>query len=66
MVHSRAVRVRLDYGSDGLEVDHPPGPVTVIEPVCRQVDPDPHGAAGSSGTLRPLPQGPQTIPYIAA
>jgi lactate racemase len=44
MVHSRAVKVRLDYGSDGLEVDLPPGPVTVIEPVFRQADPDPHGA----------------------
>ena len=44
MVHSRAVRVRLDYGSDGLEVELPQAPVTVIEPVFRQADPDPHGA----------------------
>jgi len=44
MVHSRAVLVRLDYGSDGLEVDLPQAPVTVIEPVFRQADPDPHGA----------------------
>ena len=35
--------VRLDYGSDGLEVDLPQAPVTVIEPVFRQADPDPHG-----------------------
>ena len=44
MVHFRAVRVRLDYGSDGLEVDLPQAPVTVIEPVFRPADPDPHGA----------------------
>jgi hypothetical protein len=37
------VLVRLDYGSDGLEVDLPQAPVTVIEPVFRQADPDPHG-----------------------
>jgi nickel-dependent lactate racemase len=37
------VHVRLDYGSDGLEVDLPQAPVTVIEPVFRQADPDPHG-----------------------
>ena len=35
MVHSRAVRVRLDYGSDGLEVDLPDERVTVIEPMAR-------------------------------
>ena len=36
--------MRLDYGSDGLEVDLPQGPVTVIEPVFRQADPDAHAA----------------------
>jgi lactate racemase len=33
MVHSRAVRQRLDYGTRGLEVDLPDANVTVIEPV---------------------------------
>lgn len=44
MVHSRAVRVRLDDGSDGLAVALPQSPLTVIEPVFRDADPDPHGA----------------------
>jgi nickel-dependent lactate racemase len=38
------VRLRLDYGTDGLEVDLPDAPVTVIEPAFRQALPDPHGA----------------------
>jgi hypothetical protein len=29
----RVVRVRLDYGTDGLEVDLPNERVTVIEPI---------------------------------
>ena len=36
------VRVRLDYGTDGLEVDLPDARVTVIEPVPRPAVPDPH------------------------
>jgi nickel-dependent lactate racemase len=44
MVHSPAVRVRLDYGSDGLDVELPQAPVTVIEPAFRAADPDAHGA----------------------
>jgi nickel-dependent lactate racemase len=35
------VRIRLDYGSDGLEVDLPDERVTVIEPVARRAVPDP-------------------------
>lgn len=42
MVHSRAVRARLDYGTDGLEVDLPDAGVTVIEPVFRPAAPDAH------------------------
>jgi nickel-dependent lactate racemase len=42
MVHSTAdVRIRLDYGSDGLDVDLPDERVTVIEPVARPAVPDP-------------------------
>ncbi len=44
MVHSQPVNVRLDYGSDGLEVDLPPALVTVIEPMFREADPDAHAA----------------------
>src|SRR6266487_4374946 len=38
------MRVRLDYGDDGLEVDLPDRPVTVIEPVFKPALPDPHAA----------------------
>ena len=42
MVHSSAnVRIRLDYGTDGLEVDLPDERVTVIEPMARPAVPDP-------------------------
>jgi nickel-dependent lactate racemase len=42
MVHSSAnVRIRLDYGTDGLEVDLPDERVTVIEPIARPAVPDP-------------------------
>ena len=49
MVHSVAVggidmRVRLDYGTDGLEVDLPDERVTVIEPIARPAAADPHAA----------------------
>jgi hypothetical protein len=37
----RVVRVRLDYGTDGLEVDLPNERVTVIEPVPRAAAADP-------------------------
>jgi lactate racemase len=36
------VRVRLDYGTDGLEVDLPNERVTVIEPIPRAAVADPH------------------------
>ncbi|HET9567119.1 MAG TPA: lactate racemase domain-containing protein, partial [Vicinamibacterales bacterium] len=42
MVHSLAdVRIRLDYGTDGLEVDLPDERVTVIEPMARPAVSDP-------------------------
>jgi nickel-dependent lactate racemase len=42
MVHSTAdVRIRLDYGSEGLEVDLPDERITVIEPMARPAVPDP-------------------------
>src|SRR5262245_15814480 len=42
MVHSSAkVRIRLDYGTDGLEVDLPDERITVIEPMARSAVPDP-------------------------
>src|SRR6186713_679227 len=52
MVHSRrlvvcgwwlvVMRVRLDYGTEGLEVDLPDEHVTVIEPIPRAAVTDPH------------------------
>ena len=36
------MRLRLDYGSDGLDVDLPDERVTVIEPVARPAVPDTH------------------------
>jgi nickel-dependent lactate racemase len=42
MVHSTAdVRIRLDYGTDGLETDFPDERVTVIEPHARPAVADP-------------------------
>ncbi len=42
MVHSSAsVRIRLDYGTDGLEVDLPDERITVIEPMARPPVSDP-------------------------
>ena len=38
------MRVRLDYGVDGLEVDLPQDGVTIIEPVFRSAVADPHAA----------------------
>jgi lactate racemase len=38
------MRVRLDYGADGLEVDLPDERITIIEPRFRQAVPDPHAA----------------------
>jgi lactate racemase len=40
----RRVRLRLDYGSDGLEVDVPDNDVTVIEPASRPAVSDPLAA----------------------
>ncbi len=52
MVHSRrlvvcgwwlvVMRVRLDYGTEGLEVDLPDERVTIIEPIPRAAATDPH------------------------
>jgi nickel-dependent lactate racemase len=36
------MRVRLDYGTEGLEVDLPDERVTIIEPIARAAVPDPH------------------------
>ena len=41
---SDTVRVRLDYGVDGLDVDLPRERVTIIEPVFRPAVADPHAA----------------------
>src|SRR5512134_990225 len=41
MLHSANVRIRLDYGTDGLEVDLPDERVTVIEPMPRPAVADP-------------------------
>jgi nickel-dependent lactate racemase len=38
------MRVRLDYGVDGLDVDLPPEQTTIIEPVFRPALADPHAA----------------------
>src|SRR5204862_593767 len=38
------MRVRLDYGADGLDVDLPDERVTVIQPVFRAALPEPHEA----------------------
>ena len=38
------MRVRLDYGADGLDVDLPDERVTVIQPLFRAALPDPHEA----------------------
>jgi nickel-dependent lactate racemase len=38
------MRLRLDYGTDGLDVDLPEERVTVIEPVFHAGVPDPHAA----------------------
>jgi lactate racemase len=38
------MRLRLDYGADGLDVDLPYECVTVIEPAFRAALPDPHAA----------------------
>ena len=41
MRHRRSVRIRLDYGTDGLEVDLPDERITVIEPMARPAVADP-------------------------
>jgi nickel-dependent lactate racemase len=38
------MKIHLDYGTDGLEVEVPDGNVTVIEPAYRAPVPDPHAA----------------------
>ena len=37
----RAMRVRLDYGTEGLDVDLPDERITVIEPIARPPAADP-------------------------
>ena len=44
MVHSVAVKLRLDYGTGGLDVDVPDDRLTIIEPVHRPPVPDAHAA----------------------
>jgi nickel-dependent lactate racemase len=63
------MRVRLDYGVDGLEVDLPHDDVTIIEPVFRPAVADPHAALtaalraplGRRPPLRELVRRGQTI-----
>jgi nickel-dependent lactate racemase len=62
------VRVRLDYGVDGLEVDLPQERVTIIEPVFRPAVADPHSALLTAlraplgrPPLRELPRRGQTV-----
>ena len=38
------MKIQLDYGTDGLDVEVPDDHVTVIEPIYRAPVPDPHGA----------------------
>jgi lactate racemase len=42
MVHSAGVRLRLDYGTDGMDVEVPGERLTVIEPIFRPPVTDPH------------------------
>ena len=51
------MRVRLDYGSDGLEVNLPSDRVTVIQPAFRSAVADPH-AALSAALRAPLGRPP--------
>src|SRR6188474_533621 len=51
------MRVRLDYGVEGLEVNLPHERVTIIEPVFRPAVPDPH-AALIAALRAPLGGGP--------
>ena len=44
MVHSDAVKLRLDYGTEGLEVEIPDDRLTIIEPVFRPPVADAHAA----------------------
>ena len=46
--YNRAMRVRLDYGSDGLEVDLPDDRVTIIEPRARPAVPDSQAALAAA------------------
>src|SRR3981081_1349568 len=56
------MRVRLDYGVEGLEVDLPQDGVTIIEPVFRSAVADPH-AALTTALRAPLgrPQLPELV-----
>mgnify|MGYP006185275757 CR=1 FL=1 len=48
------MRVRLDYGSEGLEVDLPGERITVIEPVPRPAVADPHATLMAAIRTMPL------------
>ena len=52
------MRVRLDYGTDGLEVDLPDERITIIEPVARPAVPDPRA------TLRAAVRAPMGRPPL--
>jgi lactate racemase len=51
------MRLRLDYGTDGLDVDLPDERVTVIEPIPRAAVADPHGTL-LSAIRAPLDRAP--------
>src|SRR3982750_3655442 len=58
-IRSGSMRIKLDYGTTGLEIDLPDDNVTVIEPVYRAPAPDPHqtllAAMRAPIDSRPLP-----------
>jgi len=58
MVHSRPVKIRLDYGTEGLDVDLPDERITVIEPVHRSAVSD------AQATLRAAIRSPIDCPPL--
>src|SRR5688572_20464932 len=64
MVHCAAMRVRLDYGTDGLEVELPDKGITVIEPVPRPAVPD--AAATLKAAIRAPIGGPSLREQVRA
>ena len=51
------MKIHLDYGTDGLDVEVPDDDVTVIEPIYRAPVPDPH-AALVAGLRQPIDRPP--------